>query len=57
MFIAMGVMPVLTHRHEPSWSYVVTQACVWTCAGAFFGFATWSWSEWLFRRQSAAGRS
>jgi hypothetical protein len=52
MFVGMGLMPVLTHRREPSWSYLVSQALVWSLAGAFFGFATWSWSEWLFKRQS-----
>jgi hypothetical protein len=53
MFVGMGLMPVLMHRHEPTWSYVVRQACVWAIGGACFGFATWSWSEWLFKKQSA----
>jgi hypothetical protein len=53
MFVGMGLMPVLMHRHEPTWSYVVKQAFVWAIAGTCFGFVTWSWSEWLFKRQSA----
>jgi hypothetical protein len=53
MFVGMGLMPVFMHRRELSWSYFVSQALVWTLAGAFFGFATWSWYEWLFKRQSA----
>jgi hypothetical protein len=52
MFVGMGLMPVLMHRHEASWSYFVSQALVWSLAGAFFGFATWSWCEWQFTRQS-----
>jgi hypothetical protein len=53
MFVGMSLMPVLMHRHEPTWSYLVRQVCVWAIGGACFGFATWSWSEWLFKRQSA----
>jgi hypothetical protein len=57
MFVGMGLMPVLMHRHEPSWSYFVSQAFVWAMGGAFFGSASWSWSEWLFKRQSAGSGS
>jgi hypothetical protein len=52
MFVGMGLMPVLMHRHEPSWSYLVWQAFVWSLAGAFFGFTTWSWFEWQFKKQT-----
>jgi hypothetical protein len=52
MFVGMSVMPVLMHRREPSWSYFAIQVCIWAIGGALFGFATWSWTEWLFKRQS-----
>jgi hypothetical protein len=57
MFVGIGLMPVLTHRREPSWSYFVVQACIWAIGGAVFGLGTWSWMEWLFKRQSASGGS
>ena len=52
MFVGMSLMPVLMHRHEPTWSYLVRQVCVWAIGGACFGYATWSWSEWLFNSQA-----
>ena len=57
MFVGIGLMPVLTHRHEPSWPYFISQVFVWVLAGAFFGFATWSWNERSFKRQSASDGS
>jgi hypothetical protein len=57
MFVGTGLMPVLMHRHEPSWSYLVSQARVSSLAGAFFGFATWWCMERLFIRQSASSGS
>jgi hypothetical protein len=53
MFVGLGLMPVLAHRQEASWSYYVSQALIWSIGGGFFGLATWSWCEWLFKRQSA----
>jgi hypothetical protein len=57
MFFAMGLMPVLSHRREPSWPYFFSQAIIWTIGGALFGLAVWTWSERQFRKQSPSDES
>ncbi|MBS0380660.1 MAG: hypothetical protein JSS29_19430 [Proteobacteria bacterium] len=52
MFTGMALMPVLLHRRPASLPALALQAAIWLVAGLAFGIGTWSWNEFLFKRQT-----